>query len=67
MALAETMTVAAMMAMLATMDIVNVIDDDGNEIPADAKTTGQFIEYVEDTYFASFGLRKRQNFCCLIH
>lgn len=49
MALAETMTVAAMMAMLATMDMVNAIDDDGKEIPADAKTTGQFIEYVKET------------------
>lgn len=50
MYLAEGTVLAAIMALLATVDIVKGVDANGKEIPVDTKTTGGFIKYVYKKY-----------------
>lgn len=46
MAYGETVVLAAMLTMLATMDIVKATDEEGNEITVDPGTTGKLTKYV---------------------
>lgn len=44
MAFGETVVLAAIMTILATVDIVKAVDENGKEIPITTATTGKLIE-----------------------
>ena len=47
MAFGESVVLAAILTMFATVNIVKAIDENGNDLPVTGGTTGKLIEYVD--------------------